>query len=45
VAGRDVRTRDPASIATPHVIVMSHGWSPGYRDVYEQLQGAQPAHW
>ncbi len=23
---------------------MSHGWSPGYRDAYQQLQAAQPAH-
>ena len=30
------------SIATGHVIVMSHGWSPGYRTAYERLQAASP---
>ena len=29
---------DPRSIRPGPVIVMSHGWSPGYRDVYERLQ-------
>ena len=34
----------PGSLGTAHVIVMSHGWSPGYRDAYQQLQAAHPEH-
>ena len=30
------------AIRKGHVIVMSHGWSPGYRDSYETLQDASP---
>ncbi len=33
------------SIPPGPTIVMSHGWSPGYHDAYEELQAKTPTRW
>lgn len=33
---------EPGSIDTDQVIVVSHGWLPGYQEIYDEVQAASP---